>query len=71
VACIGKVAEAAAISPDCRTNGETHEGYSVKLIGFIVMLSPLGTKHLAVAEEKSIDSLARFFASLRFAQTAS
>ena len=67
VPCICKVAEAAAISPDCRINGETHEGYSVQLTGFIVMLSRQA-KHLALAEEKTIDSLARFFASLRFAQ---
>jgi hypothetical protein len=40
----------------------------LKLTGFIVMLSPLGTKHLALTEGKPIDSMARFFASLRFAQ---
>ena len=39
----------------------------LKLTVVFVMLSRQA-KHLALAEEKPIDSIARFFASLRFAQ---
>jgi hypothetical protein len=39
----------------------------LKLTDFIVRLSRKA-KHLAVAEEKTICSMTRFFASLRFAQ---